>query len=325
MSSTISANDAILLESGTNEVEFIEFFLGDVSYGINVSKVQRVLAVTSVKISQVAQAPDCVKGIIHIHDKPVMLMDLKQALNIQVDQEKFDPERQLILVTKFNSVTTAFLIDGISKIHRTSWELFEPMSDNVSHEGSAGFTTGTVTLNEKIIIILDLERLMLTFFPESHSHSVKDIRVMEKSGRENVKIVYAEDSKMVRKITVDILKKAGYENIVAFENGHEALLHINRISQELKAENRPLNSAIDLVLTDIEMPKMDGLTLCKRVKQDLSGGAGSPRVIVYSSLINKEMSAKCKSVMADAQLAKPEVEQIVELIDPLCIEDAPAS
>ncbi len=310
--------DTILLESGTNEVEFIEFYLGDVSYGINVSKVQRVLARTSATVSRVAQAPACAIGLIHIQGKPVMLMDLKAALAIPFQPGDVDPARQLILVTTFNKQTTAYLIDGISKIHRTSWENFEPMSERVTSEGAGGFSTGTVTLEDNIIIILDLERLMLNFFPRTHSHSIESVRNRERQGRADIHIVYAEDSRMVRHITEDIIRKAGYTNINSFENGAEAHRYLVTLAEEAKAHGKTLSADIDLVLTDIEMPKMDGLTLCRKVKQELCP-VNPPKVIVYSSLINKEMALKCESVGADAQLAKPDVELIVELIDQFCL------
>lgn len=322
MNALSTPRDAILLESGTNEVEFIEFFLGDVSYGINVSKVQRVLARTSVDITTVAQAPHATLGMIHIQDRPIMLMDLKQALNIPYDPDAIKPERQLILVTTFNKQTTAFLIDGISKIHRTSWENFEPLANSVNGETAGGFSTGTVTFDDNIIIILDLERLMLSYFPNTHSPVFQtEIAVDERGGRDSIRILYAEDSKMVRHITCDIVKNAGYHNIEAFENGLDAYNHLKRLIAEGADPN---NLPYDLVLTDIEMPKMDGLTLCKKVKTELAP-QNPPKVIVYSSLINKEMAIKCTSVGADAQLAKPDVEQIVTLIDRLCLNAEPVS
>ena len=317
MNANLQPRDAILLESGTNEVEFIEFYLGDTSFGINVSKVQRVLARSSVEVNKVAQAPASTLGMIHIRETPVMLMDLKSALNISFDPESINPSRQLILVTAFNQQTTAFLIDGISKIHRTSWENFKPMSHTIGGD-EGGFSTGTVTLNDNIIIILDIERLMLRLFPETHSHMLEDIKVEDRKGREAIRIVYAEDSHMVRSITENIIKGAGYEQILSFDNGRDAYDYLEQTAEEAKARGGSLADEVDLVLTDIEMPKMDGLTLCRRVKRELCS-INPPKVVVYSSLINREMIVKCESVGADAQLAKPEVETIVNLLDELCL------
>lgn len=319
MATLNSSRDSILLESGTNEVEFIEFYLGKVSYGINVSKVQRVLARSSVEITGVAQAPYGAIGLIHIQEKPIMLMDLKMSLGIAFDPESIDLERQLILVTTFNKQTTAFLIDGISKIHRTSWENFEPLNENVTSEGAGGYSTGTVTFDDNIIVILDLERLMLALFPSSHGNIGVLESVESRAEREAVRILYAEDSKMVRGITEDILHSSGYLQVDAFENGEDAYAFLQKRIQDKDYDGL---GPYDLVLTDIEMPKMDGLTLCRRVKTEACAD-NPPKVIVYSSLINKEMSLKCESVGADAQLAKPDVRQIVELIDSLCLEPVP--
>lgn len=316
MSTLNSSRDSILLESGTNEVEFIEFYLGPVSYGINVSKVQRVLARSSVEITGVAQAPYGAIGMIHIQEKPIMLMDLKMSLGIPFDPESIDLERQLILVTTFNKQTTAFLIDGISKIHRTSWENFEPLNENVTSEGAGGYSTGTVTFDDNIIVILDLERLMLALFPSSHGNIGVLESVESRAEREVIRILYAEDSKMVRGITEDILHNSGYLQVDAFENGEDAYAFLQKRLHEKDYDG---HGPYDLVLTDIEMPKMDGLTLCRRVKTEACAN-NPPKVIVYSSLINKEMSIKCESVGADAQLAKPDVKQIVDLIDSLCLD-----
>ncbi len=316
MATLNSSRDSILLESGTNEVEFIEFYLGSVSYGINVSKVQRVLARTSVEITGVAQAPYGAIGMIHIQDQPIMLMDLKMSLGIPFDPESIDLERQLILVTTFNKQTTAFLIDGISKIHRTSWESFEPRNENVTSEGAGGYSTGTVTFDDNIIVILDLERLMLALFPNSHGNVGVLETVESRPEREAVRILYAEDSKMVRGITQDILNSSGYLQVDSFENGEDAYQFLQKRIREKDFDGA---GPYDLVLTDIEMPKMDGLTLCRRVKTEVCSDH-PPKVIVYSSLINKEMALKCVSVGADAQLAKPDVRQIVDLVDSLCLE-----
>ena len=311
---TASTKQGILLESGTNEVEFIEFFLAGESYGVNVSKVQRVIALSNCHITQLAQAPHGVMGVIHVQDKPVLLVDLHTALAIP--GAAADRDRQLIMVTRFNKRTTAFLIDGVSKIHRTSWSDFEPMSSALSAEG-AGYTTGSIRIGERIILVLDLERLMLDFSPDEERPAPPppaDERT--RRSRENVKIVYAEDSKMIRKFTLDVLHGAGFANIAVFENGLDADQHLAALRQQATEQKRQLSDFVDLIITDIEMPKMDGLTLCKNVKT--AGGDHIPAVVVYSSLINEEMARKCVSVGADAQLSKPHGEEIIAVVDKLC-------
>ena len=316
--STSPDKQGILLQSGTNEVEFIEFFLAGESYGVNVSKVQRVIALTNCHITKLAQAPYSVMGVIHVQDKPVLLVDLHTALALPpaTTGSATEAERQLVMVTRFNKRTTAFLIDGISKIHRTSWSDFEPMNTTIAGEG-AGYTTGSIRIGERIILVLDLERLMLDFTPaDERPSSLPPADENTRRSRENVKIVYAEDSKMIRKFTLDVLHGAGFANIAVFENGLEADQHLKALQQQAAAEHRSLSDYVDLIITDIEMPKMDGLTLCKNVKG--AGGDHIPAVVVYSSLINEEMARKCVSVGADAQLSKPHGEEIIAIVDKLC-------
>ena len=152
------SNDGILLKSGTNEVEFIEFYINGVSYGINVSKVQKVIELTSAQITPILQTPEAVLGSFHLQDKPIGVIDLRTALNIHPDDvpaEAAAPtenqesntvasrDRKLILVTRFNRSTTGFVIDAVHKIHRTSWEKFQPMSEGIRDRGgdAGGYTT----------------------------------------------------------------------------------------------------------------------------------------------------------------------------------------
>ncbi len=322
MQTIASAKQGILLESGTNEVEFIEFFLAGESFGVNVSKVQRVIALANCHITTVAQAPRGVLGVIHVQNKPVLLVDLHTALALPPPAEAVDAERQLVMVTRFNRRTTAFLIDGISKIHRTSWSDFEPMTAALATEG-AGYTTGTIRIGDRIVLVLDLERLMLDFTPDDERPAAPPpTDETTRRRRENVKIVYAEDSKMIRKFTLDVLRGAGFANITVFENGLEADEHLASLRRQALAEGKALNDYVDLIITDIEMPKMDGLTLCRNVKN--AGGEHIPAVVVYSSLINEEMSRKCVSVGADAQLSKPHGEEIIAVVDRLCGSEAGA-
>lgn len=311
-----SRDQGILLRSGTNEVEFIEFMLGDTHFGINVAKVQRVIARAGMRITKADQKSKDILGMVYIQDKPILLIDLRSALGMPASDVPED--RQLIIVTRFNKITTAYLIDAINKIHRTSWTEFEPMDNTLAEQGSSGYVTGTIKIDGRVILILDLEYLMLRFNPQEKEESTP-VPVERKKLRQSVRIVYAEDSPIIRKMMIQTLEKGGYTQIKAFPHGQAALDYITELRQQAQAENKSILDFVDCIITDIEMPQMDGLTLCRNIKDHAQGGH-IPSVVVFSSLVNKEMIEKCKSVGADAQISKPHGEEILNIIDNLCLD-----
>jgi two-component system chemotaxis response regulator CheV len=306
----------ILLKSGTNEVEFIEVFIGSVSYGINVSKVQQVFAKATVEVTDVPEKPQGVVGVMYFRKEPILLVDLRAALGITESLDEKLKERQMVVVTRFNKSTTGFLIDGVSKIHRTSWNDFEPAGfDYLS--SSSNFVVGTIRIEERVVLILDLERLLADITPSHDADHQVHATETQRERRAKIRILYAEDSKMVRTITLKTLAEAGFQDVTSFDNGAAAFDFIRGVQEKARAENKTVRDYIDLIITDIEMPKMDGLTLCKQVKES-AGVEHIPSVVVYSSLINEEMARKCRSVGADAQLSKPHGTEIVQLADKLC-------
>ena len=309
-----NGNQGILLASGTNEVEFIEFYIGKECFGINVSKVQRVIARKSITITPAIQAPKGVLGTIYIHDKAVILLDLRSALNIE--SEVADPERQLILVTSFNQTVTAFMIDNVNKIHRTAWTQFDAVQNDFG--GEAGYTTGTVRLEDRVVTILDLERLLLEYQPR-REETFTDPNPDLSSQRSGIKILFAEDSKMIRNVTTKTLADAGYGQVISFDNGADLLDYLEDAWDDCAKRGVSINERANLILTDIEMPKLDGLTLCKRIKEH-EGAANNLPVVVYSSLISNEMAARCKLCGADRWIAKPRSEDIVGVIDDLALK-----
>lgn len=307
----------ILLKSGTNEVEFIEVLIGSVSYGINVSKVQQVFAKSTIDITQVPDNPKGVLGVMYFRNTPITLVDLRDALALSEPLAEAGKDRQMIVVTRFNNVTTGFVVDGVTKIHRTSWNHFEPSSFDFISDFS-GFIVGTIKIEDRLVLILDLERLLSDITPQKIDE-ISVVATSEKQlvSRANVRIVYAEDSRMVRKNTMKFFEDAGFQHVVAFENGAAAFEYIQGLQATAAKEGKTLRDYLDLIVTDIEMPRMDGLTLCKQVKES-APNTHVPSVVVYSSLINQAMSVKCRSVGADEQISKPHGSEIITVVDRLC-------
>ena len=291
----------ILLESGTNELEVLEFTLGDNHYGINVAKIREILQYTPV--TPVPNSHPSVEGIFMPRDTMITVIDLKKCLGLPETDEK-----GLFIITNFNKLNVAFHVDEVIGIHRVSWEnIIKPDSTIQGRDGSTA--TGVIKMNDKLVVILDFESIVSSISPETGLR-VNDIDNMESRDRSDSTILIAEDSALLSKLITDCLKKAGYVKLIVTENGQEAWDKIC----ELKAAG-DITEKLNCIITDIEMPLMDGHRLTKLVKSD-AALKGIP-VIIFSSLVNEEMRIKGEQLGADAQLTKPEIGQLVDAIDKL--------
>lgn len=312
---TASTRTDILLEVGTNEVEVFEFNLAGQHYGVNVAKVNQIIQREQLTITRADCPPNGVLGSITFRGKPIMVIDLRSILGIY--EEEPDPSRALMLVTQFNDQVVAFAIDGAERIHRVSWQSFEPISSNFAQENP--YVNGIIRLEDKLILVLDLEYILTLINPRlgmSVDHSQIEKIEEHFKPRDHIKILFAEDSAMIRKMVFNQLNEVGFTNVDLATNGKEALDKVAAAKDQATAEGKPFSEYYDLILTDIEMPVMDGLTFCKNVKHDLK--LETP-VIVFSSLINDQMIAKCKAVGANGWGTKPKVNLIVNIIDRLIV------
>lgn len=291
----------ILLESGTNELEVLEFTLGDNHYGINVAKIREILQYTPV--TPVPNSHPSVEGIFMPRDAMITVIDLKKCLGLPETDEK-----GLFIITNFNKLNVAFHVDEVIGIHRVSWEnIIKPDSTIQGRDGSTA--TGVIKMNDKLVVILDFESIVSLISPETGLR-VNDIDNMESRDRSDSTILIAEDSALLSKLITDCLKKAGYVKLIVTENGQEAWDKIC----ELKAAG-DITEKLNCIITDIEMPLMDGHRLTKLVKSDAA--LKEIPVIIFSSLVNEEMRIKGERLGADAQLTKPEIGQLVDAIDKL--------
>ena len=291
----------ILLESGTNELEVLEFTLGDNHYGINVAKIREILQYTPV--TPVPNSHPSVEGIFMPRDTMITVIDLKKCLGLPETDEK-----GLFIITNLNKLNVAFHVDEVIGIHRVSWEnIIKPDSTIQGRDGSTA--TGVIKMNDKLVVILDFESIVSSISPETGLR-VNDIDNMESRDRSDSTILIAEDSALLSKLITDCLKKAGYVKLIVTENGQEAWDKIC----ELKAAG-DITEKLNCIITDIEMPLMDGHRLTKLVKSDAA--LKEIPVIIFSSLVNEEMRIKGEQLGADAQLTKPEIGQLVDAIDKL--------
>lgn len=291
----------ILLENGTNELEVLEFKIGANSYGINVAKIREIISYQ--EVTPVPNAHPSVEGIFMPRDTMITAIDLRNCL-----QRGKSEAGGLFIITNFNKLDIAFHVDSVIGIHRVSWaDIIKPNSTISGTE--EGISTGIIKKNDKLIIILDFEKIVTDINPEV-GLKVQEIEALGARTRNDVPILIAEDSALLNKLICDSLKKAGYDNVVHTENGQEAW----NIIEDCKNKGI-LREHVQCVITDIEMPIMDGHRLTKLIKSDEA--TKNIPVVIFSSLVNDEMRRKGESLGADAQLSKPEIGNLVKEIDRL--------
>lgn len=294
---------SILLESGTNELEILEFRVGDNYYGINVAKIKEIL--TYKKPTPIPNSHPSIEGIFMPRDTIISIIDLAKSLKLAPSA---DDSKDMYIVTNFNQLHTGFHVHEVLGIHRVSWaDIVKP--DETINTAGAGVATGIIKLEDKLIIILDFEKIVNDISPET-SLRVSDLENMGPRERNTVPILIAEDSALLSKLITDSLRKSGYDNIKVTFNGQEAWDKLCEYKKEGTVKEK-----VHCIITDIEMPQMDGHHLTKLVKND--DVLKSIPVIIFSSLVNEEMRRKGEALGANAQLSKPEIGMLVECIDRL--------
>ncbi len=292
----------ILLENGTNELEILEFTVAGNSYGINVAKVTEIINYQPV--TPIPNAHPSIEGIFMPRDKMITAIDLKNCLQMGVSEAG-----GLFIVTNFNKLDIAFHVDNVVGIHRLSWtEIIKPDA-TIASDSSA---LGVVKIKDKLIIILDFEKIIADINPET---GLRSEQLAELGHRErcDVPILIAEDSQLLNKLIVDALHKAGYVHLIHTANGQEAYDVITGAIQK-----GTLKDEVQCVITDIEMPQMDGYHLAKLIKEN--DETKDIPVVIFSSLVNEEMRAKGEQLGVDAQLSKPEIVKLVEVLDGLLLK-----
>lgn len=297
------AETEILLESGTNEIEVMQFTINDELYGINVAKVKEIMM--SDKVKPVPHAHEAVEGIFKPREILLTVVDLPKYL---MGHECEKHPKDLFIITNFNKLNIAFRVHTVVGISRISWEDIQKPDDTISN-GKEGVSTGIAQCGGELVTILDFEKIVTEIAPET-GIQMSDIDLLGERRRCDVPIVLAEDSVLLASMICESLKKAGFSNVKRFNNGKEAweFLHAIRDQEHMESE-------ASLIITDIEMPEMDGHRLTKLVKDDEK--MKRMPIIIFSSLINEEMRIKGKQLGANEQLSKPEIGRLVEVMDEL--------
>lgn len=307
---------SILLESGTNEVEFVRFTSGEHDYGINVAKVRSIVPYDPKLVTPLPQAHASVAGMFQLQGENHTLINLHHYLTgEQLDLGK----RTLILVAEFNQEICGFVIQAVNRIYRTSWDHFDPI-DSAVVEGGVPVVGSVKVDDNEVVLILDFEGILADISPNAGLHGGKEQVYMPPTAaktfdRSSIPIIVAEDSRIIRMEMLNILQDLGYTSVGMFENGKLAWDYIQRAVEECNAGNDPISRRIGVVITDIEMPMMDGTTLCRHIKEQRE--TSTVPVILYSSMVTEDLTHRFHSVGADAFASKREIPRLMETLDVL--------
>lgn len=299
------------LETGANEFEVVEYIIKqkaddgsfvDVFFGINAAKVREIIPFPE-KITPIPETPDSVLGVFTRRGASIPAIDLSKHLF----KTPIQGAQKVIIIAEFSSKKWGFAVNNVHRIHRVTWGDIQPLRTLERYISRASSANGIVVIDGRNIIMLDIEKVVAEVEPDdAFAPTTRKINV------EGAPIVVtAEDSALVRKLISQDLEKNGF-TIKQFEDGQKAWDYLAAVSRKVQ-EGEELTKYADIVVTDLEMPQMDGYTLTKKVKTDPNLKALP--VIIFSSIVNKDVLHKGQEVGADMQLTKP---QLGTLFDAVC-------
>ena len=299
------AQTNILLETGTNELEIVEFYVNqdgyEAHYGLNVAKVVEIGRRQPVTAMPEMRHKALLGAFLHRNGRIVPLIDMARFLG----SAPITNEDAKVIVTEFNGVCTGFLVSGVNRIYRLSWTDVEAPGQFLQNM-SRSSVTGVVRLEERVIFLLDLEAIVAELHPAMALRF--DAADMAASDGKTYTILHVDDSSSIRSLLLNLLNKEGRFKVEQRVNGQEAWDYLQSVRNRCEAENRPISDFLQGIITDIEMPAMDGLALCNRIKDDPV--LKKLPVAIFSSMINESLARKCALVGADAQYTKPDLKAL---------------
>jgi two-component system chemotaxis response regulator CheV len=295
--------------TGTNKFELLLFRLGGDAngehselFGINVFKIREIVAMPA--ITKVAGAPDHVLGVVNLRGQIIQVLDLPAIAGVT-------PRTGLniMLVTEFARTTQAFAVESVEEIVRLDWT--QVMSAEAS--AGSGMVTSIARLEAmdgqpaRLAQVLDVETILRNLNPDANSENVEHVVGSKMKLKPGAVILAADDSVVARALIEQGLDAMGLPFVMT-KSGKECWDQLNHIASAAEAEGKTVHDKVALVLTDLEMPEMDGFTLTRNIKSNAR--FGSMPVVIHSSLSGTTNEEHIKNVRADAYVAKFSAEDL---------------
>ncbi len=267
-----TAEDRIdILQVGTNQMELVDFRMYELRedgkiyegiYGINIAKVKEIIKYPN--LIKIPSKDSLIEGIYNLRGEVIPIVSLAKWLGIN---EPPDIKTKKVIITIFNNITVGFIVHDAKRIRRISWRFVKPPSEVLRHQ-YGNKIVGTINLDEEhVMIILDFESICeeLGIFSEDDVRRIKDAALQgAKDKQKKAKILIADDSATARKIIKAAVEPLS-EKIIEAKDGQEAWDLLNKLYEDTGGK---IEDAIDIIITDVEMPNMDGYRFTKLVKED---------------------------------------------------------
>lgn len=298
MSELLKKIDARTKLAGTNKLEILMFTLGEDSesgrretFGVNVFKVREVMR--SPVITRAPEMPPAVEGMVSLRGKLVPVMDLAKYAGIRVTQK---PE--ILIVTEFNGQTQGFLVENVDTILRIDWAAMRVPPQMLAGKTAGMVTAVTELADGRLVMMLDVEQLLAQLTKVEDGAGVG---ALQKNVRPGCTVLFADDSSVARNQIIRTLDAMNVKHI-GTANGAQAWAELTRIADDARAAGQDIRETIQLVLTDVEMPEMDGYMLAKQIKAD-ARFKGVP-ILMHSSLSGNSNQQLGASVGIDEYVSK---------------------
>ena len=319
MSELLKNIDARTRLAGTNKLEILLFTLGvdartgrSETFGINVFKVREVMRTPA--ITAAPDMPDAVQGMVSLRGALVPVVDLGAYVGVGADAR-----REIMIVTEYNGHTQGFLVEGVDTILRLDWSQMRVPPEMLTARLGGLVTAVTELPDERLVMMLDVERVLSETSRFDDDFLFRDIEPVP--GGDAHVVYFADDSSVARKQITQTLDAMNVRHVGAV-NGRQAWDELRRIATHAEACGRKVSDFVSLVLTDVEMPEMDGYMLTRQIKADRRF-AGVP-VIMHSSLSGMSNQQLGMSVGVDEYVPKFEPQRLSQTLARLLSTDAAA-
>ena len=288
----------VTTEVGTNEWQVVVFYLGNQSFAINVDKTREILRWPGCR--EIPEADPAMIGITSVRGEVLPMIDLKVSLGIKSDVPL---ENSKVIIAEFNEAKLGFVVDAVERIYRIN---SEDLDGSLTGSYLGKWVLYVIKRDSRNVLLLDYEAIVQKITPQFSIKNMvneKEIKLLTKDldDLSSYYILVAEDSPLIRSQLEDSLRSGGFTNLKIVPDGktaHEAIV----LNEE----------PFDVIITDVEMPRMDGLTLSRKIRENPA--TKDMPIIVFSSIMAEDIKAKAASIGTNYQINKPEINMLVEYV-----------